>query len=402
MFASPCSSRAGHALLHSRKSVAALLACTIAGLSLLDQPVMAHDNHHSIEDLFAGATILAGPNLVDCTLSGGTATRCFSITVKSEPATYTPGPWCPRNVSDDSAGGGIWLEGGGVFEVDGQFIKNMGSFYNDSQWQLFDSESGKIRVTDTLESCRAAARPNVDPAYRNYCVECLPEYMGDDASVTYTIPLNPVPGEDRTFQTRASGSGVAVNGVRLDGPAPVEAILGNYTLAPFDDCGGHVNLAVGYHYHAATDCLSDVAVADDHGQVIGVAMDGYLIMARKDNTGEVPTDLDSCGGHVVDGTYHYHAGAEGSNAILSCLTGEAGCVSGDTGESCDASKSANDGPQGGGVTRPDFAAAAKALGITEAKLLAALGGPPPDFDKAAAALGISVDKLRELLPTPDR
>ncbi len=362
-------------------------------------PATAHEKHHSVDDLFARANIMAGPNLVNCTLSGGTATRCIEMTLKAEPSNYTPGPWCPRNTADDAGQGGIWLENGEVFEVDGSFIKNLGTLYNDTRWQLHDQQTGDIRVTDTLESCRAAARPDVDPAYQNYCVECLPEYMGDDATITYTIPLKPVPGVDTTFATRDSGVGVALNGVRLDGPAPVDAILRNYTLAPFDDCGGHVNLAVGYHYHAATDCLSDVAVEDDHGQVIGVAMDGYLIMARKDKIGQIPDDLDSCGGHVVGGDYHYHAGAEGSNAILGCLTAEAGCVSSDPEASCDATKTAG---HGGGGGRPDFASAAVALGISEARLMQALGGPPPDLDRAAAALGVSVEKLREVLPSPNR
>jgi hypothetical protein len=42
--------------------------------------------------------------------------------------------------------------------------------------------------------------------------------------------------------------GLAFNGVVFDTPAGV--IL--HTLAPFDDAGGHINLAAGYHYHAAT------------------------------------------------------------------------------------------------------------------------------------------------------
>jgi hypothetical protein len=29
------------------------------------------------------------------------------------------GPWCPGNISDDASKGGIWLEGGEVYDVDG-------------------------------------------------------------------------------------------------------------------------------------------------------------------------------------------------------------------------------------------------------------------------------------------
>jgi hypothetical protein len=34
--------------------------------------------------------------------------------------------------------------------------------------------------------------------------------------------------------------------------APVDAILSNYTIAAFDDCGGHINPFEGYHHHAAS------------------------------------------------------------------------------------------------------------------------------------------------------
>ena len=380
-----------------RNPLSVFTLATGIGLLALQQSAYAHENHLSVDDLFAKAQVVAGPDLVECTLSGGTSTRCISITVKAEPTTYTPGPWCPQNINDGAEHGGIWLQGGQVYDVDGAFIKNLSRFYDDSTWQLYDAETGKIRVTDSLESCQAAARPNVAPEYQNHCVECLPEYMGEDATLTFTLPLTPVRTEGRTFSTRGSGVGVALNGVRLDGPAPVDAILGSYTLAPFDDCGGHVNLAVGYHYHAATDCLADTAVADDHGQVIGVAMDGYLIMARQDNDGTVPDDLDACGGHMVDDTYHYHAGAAGSNAILNCLVAEAGCVSSDPDAVCDATATRGHGGGRPPGRRPDFAAAAARLGVSEAELMSAVGGPPPNLQRASEQLGLPIQQIMEAL-----
>ena len=298
---------------------------------------------HEVEHLFQGATVVAGPSMVDCILSGGTSTRCFSITVKAEP-------------------------------------------------------------TDTVESCAAAARPNVDPAYQNYCVQCLPEYMDEDASVTYTIPVNSFPLVDNTQATRDSGSGIAFNGVRLDGPAPVEDILSDYTLAPFDDCGGHVNLNVGYHYHAATDCLLAGGQSDNHDTVIGLAMDGRSIYSQATNSEQLPNELDACGGHtLLDGDYHYHAGEQGSNAILTCMTAEVGCVSNSMDEECDASSSARRGEKGqAGGGRPGFTEAAKSLGVSEAVLIEALGGPPPNIEKAAEILQIDVNDLEALLPKPSQ
>ncbi|UYV37004.1 YHYH protein [Rhodobacteraceae bacterium D3-12] len=314
----------------------------IAALSwIIAMPAMAHEQEgklHEIAHLFDGANVVAGPTEVDCTLSRGTKTKCFQITVKAQPKTYEPGPWCPTSVSDGADKGGIWLKDGEVHDVDGAFVKRLAELYGDDVWQLFDPVTGKINVTDTKASCEAAARPDVDEKYNNYCVECRIEYMPSDATVTYSIPLEP---QDtwRSNDTRMAGSGVALNGIRLDGPAPVDHIIGAHTIAPFDDCGGHVNLHVGYHYHAVTDCLDGLKPQEGDAAMIGIAMDGYSIFAHLLKDGSKPTDLDKCNGHTSESEgYHYHAGAPGSNAILPCLKAEAGCVTGEEGAVCDASK----------------------------------------------------------------
>lgn len=229
------------------------------------------------------------------------------------------------------------MDDGLALDVDGTFITNLATLYDDDEWQLFDPATGDVRVTDTQASCDAAARPDVDPKYNNYCVQCLPEYMAEDATLTYVIPIEPQETW-RTNATRFSGSGIAINGVRLDGPAPVDAILAAHTIAPFDDCGGHVNLHVGYHYHAVTDCLEGQTDNAGDAAQIGIAMDGYAILSHFLADGAAPQDLDKCNGHEAQGLgYHYHAGAAGSNAILGCLKAEAGCVSEDPDRICDAS-----------------------------------------------------------------
>jgi hypothetical protein len=302
------------------------------------------DDLTGLEAFFDQAQVVSGPDVVDCTLSGGTQTHCFSITVKPSPTNYTPGPWCPTDIKDGADAGGIWFLDGETVDVDGEFISKLAETYGDTNWQLFDKDTGKVRYTGTLEACEAAARPDVDPDYQNYCVQCLPEYLPEDATTTYLIPIKPIPAE-RPTPTNFAGSGIAFNGVRLDGPAPLDAILGAYTVAPFDDCGGHVNTHVGYHYHAVTDCLSDAPAAtqanetDDaeaHGGQIGIAMDGFAIFEHLLADGSAPEELDTCNGHTTEnGAYHYHAGTAGSNLILGCLTAEPGCVARDGSTSCE-------------------------------------------------------------------
>ncbi|MBU2957823.1 YHYH protein [Paracoccus sp. 1_MG-2023] len=309
-------------------------------------PAMAHETGiDRIAAFFEGADIVSGPSEVECTLSGGATTSCFQITVRPNPPDYTPGPWCPTNIADDAEKGGIWFLDGKAVEVDGDFIANLAETYGDTEWQLFDKDTGEIRFTGTLEACEAAARPDVDPDYQNYCVQCQPEYLPEDASVTYVIPMHPEPADEP--QPTQMGSGVALNGVRLDGPAPLDAILGAHTIAPFDDCGGHVNTHVGYHYHAVTDCLeggqatvdAGAGTLAEHGGQIGIAMDGHPIFAHLMADGSEPADLDACFGHEAEGLpYHYHAGAAGSNQILGCLKAQTGCTLEEEGGTCDASR----------------------------------------------------------------
>jgi exopolysaccharide biosynthesis protein len=104
---------------------------------------------------------------VPCTLSDGTTTDCYQIVTSSLPTDHTMGPWCPDNISDDASAGGIWLENGQVYDVDGAFIENMATFYNDANWMMYDS-NGDIFVTDTEEDCINAANPNVGAEYENF------------------------------------------------------------------------------------------------------------------------------------------------------------------------------------------------------------------------------------------
>ena len=85
-------------------------------------------------------------------------TECYQIVTNSTPTDHTMGPWCPDNIADDASAGGIWLENGEVYDVDGAFVENLATFYNDDTWQMYDA-NGDIYVTDTEEDCINAANP---------------------------------------------------------------------------------------------------------------------------------------------------------------------------------------------------------------------------------------------------
>jgi YHYH protein len=255
----------------------------------------------------------------DCTLSDGTKSSCYSITIKPAPQEHKMGPWCPTNIKDAKDKGGIWFKDGNVYDVDGAFLSKLADFYADPKWKLINGD-GSIKVTKTKEAFEAAARPDVDPRYNNYCVEGRPEWY-TVKETTYTIPVTPIYQTAPTSLGR-SGIGVAFNGVKFDSPAPLNAILSAHTLAPFDDNGGHMNPHAGYHYHAATGRTKEIVQADNHAPAIGYALDGFGIFALLDKDKKEPTNLDESRGHSdpIRG-YHYHAGKPGDNQIIQSFRG---------------------------------------------------------------------------------
>ena len=267
---------------------------------------------------------------VPCTLSDGTETDCYQIVTTSLPGDHEMGPWCPGNISDSAEAGGIWLESGEVYDVDGAFVANLAEFYNDDNWMMYD-ENGDIYITDTEDDCINAANPNVGAEYENFCVECLPSYI-TNLNQTWTIPITPVVqdtpvlfnsgGQGPQTTQAPSTRGIALNGIEFSAPAPVDNILGAYTLAPFDDAGGHINVHQGYHYHAATGYGKKVVQDDGHAALIGYALDGFGIYELEDSEGFEATDLDELRGHEDDTRgYHYHVDAAGNNNFINGLKG---------------------------------------------------------------------------------
>ncbi|MBU2869655.1 YHYH protein [Colwellia sp. E2M01] len=268
---------------------------------------------------------------VACTLSNGQASTCYSVTISGFPSDRTElGPFCPQTTSTTAVDAGKWFDDGVLYDLTGEFITNLGLFYGDSTWNLYDKTTGEVNITDTQVACEAAARPNIDAQYNNFCVQCEISYYsgstGEGISSTYLIPTIPVPRTSAGSVGRGN-VGVAFNGVTLDAAAPTEAILGAYTIAAFDDCVGHVNPFAGYHYHGANHgegtCPAIAFEADGHGGAFGYAMDGYAIYSMLDENNEEATDLDSCRGHTDDVCgYHYHSAGAGENLFIGCFSGE--------------------------------------------------------------------------------
>ncbi len=336
---------------------------------------------------------------VDCTLASGTATSCYQITIAGFPTTRTElGPFCPSTTSDGADAGGIWFDGDALYDLDGKFIVGLAELYEDPNWKLYD-EDGTVRVTDTAEFFEAAIRGafgggEVDPDTQNVCIEGRIEWLdnSEPMQVTVEIPVRPVLAAEPTDV--GATLGVTLDGVRIEASAPVDAILGAYTIAAFDDCGGHINPDDGYHMHAALGCSdADGEVAEGETAMFGYAMDGFAIHAPLDAAALATADLNACNGHGTDELgFHYHAHQPELNAILTCFSGE-------TTEAV-AGPGGGQGADPGSGGPPDFTDAAAVLGVTVDELNAALGQPPFDLDAAATTLGVTAAELEAALPPP--
>lgn len=273
--------------------------------------------------MFAKDAFIQEPKIVDCETGEGTKTTCYQLVTDGAPAGRTPGPFCPRTTSDGADVSGAWFskEGtGDLVDITGEFILKLGEYYGDEKWMVYDAKTNKVRYTATKEACLGAAKPDVEEEYMQNCIECELSYLDDNFSRSFLIPTTPIPAES---VGRVHTVGIALDGTELSAAAPVDAILGAYTIAAFDDCGGHINVHQGYHYHSTTGCTDKLTSDDGHAPLIGYASDGYAIYALKNLEGEEAESLDECRGQTdeVRG-YHYHAASPSENKFIECFRGE--------------------------------------------------------------------------------
>ena len=272
--------------------------------------------------LFFDGALAEEATIEDCTLSGGVETTCYRITVAGYPVSHDVGPFCPETITDSADAGGIWFDGNGVYDLDGQFFVDLPTLYGDDNWQMYD-EDGNILVTETAEEFEAAARPDVDPSLQNHCVEGALEWLenGEPITTTVLIPVEPVAAD--TASAPQGNQGVTLDGVVIAASAPVDAILGAYTIASFDDCGAHFNPFEGYHMHGAVGCSESGEASEGDTPMFGYALDGYPIHSPFADDDLAAADLDECNGHTTEADgYHYHANNAAENQVVECLIGQ--------------------------------------------------------------------------------
>lgn len=110
-------------------------------------------------------------------------------------------------------------------------------------------------------------------------------------------------------------------------------------IPALDPCGGHPDPSGYYLWHFVAESMNLVLdafkitevsctnIAQAPSALAGIAKDGYPIYGAYGSDGEVPADLDACGGHTAVtaeypvGVYHYHASATVAPNVPGCVKG---------------------------------------------------------------------------------
>ena len=314
------------------------------------------------------------------------------------------GPFCPATLDDV---GGVWDWTGDspkLYRLDGTFWRML-----DGQGYRFFDNDGTVHVVDN-----ATSPPTVDHA-------CINVTADKTVKVTMLLPVTPVMADAPTTLGTVNKIGVALDGVPIFSDAPSVQERGH--LPALDTCGGHIDPGGWYHWHATSTDIDAVfakndvdahcALPQNGAAQFGYAFDGFALLGSTEADGSPAENLDACNGHVMlkngEETYHYHASLDFPN-LPTCLVGVQAQNNFSTTASAGigATRAGQDGQgapagDGQGQTPLGFEKAAATLGITAKQLLQALGtaqGGRPDLAAAAEKLGITEDALRAVLPPP--
>ncbi|SFR44329.1 YHYH protein [Yoonia tamlensis] len=364
---------------------------------------------HGIADGMTETALVAPAQIVDCTLENGTAAQCTQLVVNYVPEGLEIGPFCPATIDGES---GIWDwtgENAGIYRVDRSYFEML----DELGYRFFDDD-GTVHIADI-----SVAQPVDDHA-------CINVSVDETVTMTLLIPTTPVMADAPSRLGTVSKVGVGLDGVPIFSDAPSIQQTGHMPV--LDTCGGHVDPGGWYHWHAtATDIATvydaheiaaECGLTQDSSAQFGYAFDGFAMYGSTDIDGTVPTDLDTCNGHIgeteygADAVYHYHATTDFPN-LPGCLVGVQAQDNFVT--TAQAGVGANP-PEGTVITRGEpprgdgpggapegFDEAAQTLGRSVEELMQVLdaaGGPQLDFGQAATALGVTEDALRSILPPP--
>lgn len=186
-------------------------------------------------------------------------------------------------------------------------------------------ESVSVVYTSTSVVVRSTGVPGGEygpfpNAYNRFAIE--------PQDYVFTFPRFPIVSSTTTELPRDTAVGVMLNGVPFY--SSYSDIYGNVTDTSgpvyklLDKCNGFVDGGGKYRYYGSPDCLIDELGGEQHlspSPLVGYAFDGFAVYGLFTEDGELPTDLDECGGRFGDdGIYRYHITMR-SPYLIGCYRG---------------------------------------------------------------------------------
>ncbi len=244
------------------------------------------------------SNLVGAATLVDCTLSDGTATQCYQVSFGANP--LEDGPYCPETISEV---GGLGIYDGATNPGFQALKATLWDAMEADGYDIVD-ENGNVSVADP-----GAGGGGSNPS----CLEATPD---DGLTLTYLIPAVPSRLSAPDQIDMVEFIGLSLDGVPFAGNPPSVVATGGGrpggggNIPAIGGCGGHIDPAGYLHWHFGAPEMNSVldannitdvrctAVAQSTKDLIGFAKDGYPIYASQDASG-LPSDLDSCGGHIV-------------------------------------------------------------------------------------------------------
>ncbi|WP_461784886.1 YHYH protein [Prosthecobacter sp.] len=133
----------------------------------------------------------------------------------------------------------------------------------------------------------------------------LPQKYFDDNA--WRIPLKPVPAKEPAMikgRFLRGAIALAVNGIPIFNPQNNRGEISD-EIGELDEWGGHCGRADDYHYHIAPLHLQAQV---GKGMPVAYALDGYPVYGLTEPDGSPAANLDECHGHEdAKIGYHYHA-----------------------------------------------------------------------------------------------
>lgn len=288
-------------------------------------------------NLFSSFSQTSGFELVDCTLTNGESSECYTVTYENVRETVTV--ICPENEG----------EVGGLGVYDGTTNPGI-RVLDDELWADFATDGYDIINEDgsiNIQIPAGGPGSGFIDAGSGLNGSCLDAELDESYQITYYIPAYPVKSSSSSTTNSLEYWGLSLDGFPLAEKPPGAASQVGVAIPGLDTCGGHPQPDGPYHYHLVPHVINDLLedngiskvsceyIVQSSDTILAYARDGFPIYGTEDSDGTTPSDLDECNGHTgltddfSEEIYHYHITNElnpstdtGYTNILPCTYGE--------------------------------------------------------------------------------